>query len=94
MTFPAFLDLAETLFSVFLSFFVLVFFSRQACASPLYRVLLNHLPRNGKDLGFIDAAQSPGAHPETVFLADLCVMLKILSSAYRLYACGKIFHTP
>jgi len=27
------------------------------------------------------------AHPETVFLSDLCVMLKILSSEYQLYAC-------
>jgi len=34
------------------------------------------------------------AHPETVFLPDLCVMLKILSSEYQLYACGKIFRMP
>ena len=34
------------------------------------------------------------AHPETVFLPDLCVMLKILSSEYQLYACGKIFRRP
>jgi len=34
------------------------------------------------------------AHPETVFLPDLCVMLKILSSEYQLYACGKIFCRP
>jgi len=34
------------------------------------------------------------AHPETVFLPDLFVMLKILSSEYQLYACGKIFRRP
>jgi len=34
------------------------------------------------------------AHPETVFLSDLCVMLKILSSEYQLYACVKIFRRP
>ena len=34
------------------------------------------------------------AHPETVFLPDLCVMLKILSSEYQLYAWGKIFRRP
>jgi len=33
-------------------------------------------------------------HPETVFLPDLCVMLKILSSEYQLYACDKIFRRP
>jgi len=34
------------------------------------------------------------AHPETVFLPDLYVMLKILSLEYQLYACGKIFRRP
>jgi len=34
------------------------------------------------------------AHPETVFLPDLCVILKILSSEYQLYACGKILRMP
>ncbi len=34
------------------------------------------------------------AHPETVFLPDLGVMLKILSSEYQLYACGNIFRRP
>jgi len=33
-------------------------------------------------------------HPETVFLPELWVMLKILSSEYQLYACGKIFRMP
>jgi len=27
-------------------------------------------------------------------LLDICVLLKILSSGYQLYACGKIFRTP
>jgi len=27
-------------------------------------------------------------------LPDICVPLKILSSEYRRYACGKIFRTP
>ena len=34
------------------------------------------------------------AHPKRVILPDLCVMLKILSSEYQLYACGKIFRMP
>jgi len=34
------------------------------------------------------------AHPETVISPDICVMLKILSSEYQLYACGKIFRMP
>ncbi len=29
-----------------------------------------------------------------VFSPKLCVMLKILSSEYQLYACGKIFRMP
>ncbi|WP_319406026.1 hypothetical protein [uncultured Desulfosarcina sp.] len=33
-------------------------------------------------------------YPETVFLPDICVMLKILSSEYQLYACGKIYRMP
>jgi len=31
------------------------------------------------------------AHPETVFLPDLCVMLKILSSEYQLMPVVKFF---
>jgi len=27
-------------------------------------------------------------------LPDICVLLKILSSEYQLYACGKIFRMP
>jgi hypothetical protein len=34
------------------------------------------------------------SHPKTALLTDIFVMLKILSSEYRLYACGKIFRTP
>jgi hypothetical protein len=33
-------------------------------------------------------------YPETVISPDIRVMLKILSSEYRLYACGKIFRMP
>jgi hypothetical protein len=33
-------------------------------------------------------------HPETVISPDICVILKILSSEYQLYACGKIFRMP
>ena len=34
------------------------------------------------------------AHPETVFWPNFCVMLKILSSEYHTYTCGKIFRMP
>jgi hypothetical protein len=34
------------------------------------------------------------ARPETVFLPNFGVMLKILSSEYHLYACGKMFRMP
>jgi len=34
------------------------------------------------------------AHPQMANLPDICVLLKILSSEYQLYACGKIFRTP
>ena len=34
------------------------------------------------------------SHPKTAILTDIFVMLKILSSEYRLYACGKIFRMP
>jgi len=37
---------------------------------------------------------SISAHPETVILPDICVILKILSSEYQLYACGKMFRMP
>jgi len=30
-------------------------------------------------------------HPKTALLPDIFVMLKILSSEYQVYACGKIF---
>ncbi len=32
--------------------------------------------------------------PETVFLPDLCAMLKKLSSEYHTYACGNFFRMP
>jgi hypothetical protein len=32
--------------------------------------------------------------PETVFLPDLGVMLKKLSSEYQIYACGNFFRMP
>ena len=31
---------------------------------------------------------------KTIFSLKLCVMLKILSSEYQLYACGKISRMP
>jgi len=34
------------------------------------------------------------AHPQMANLPDIYVLLKIFSSEYRLYACGKIFRTP
>ena len=33
-------------------------------------------------------------HPLMANLTDICVMRKILSSEYQLYACGKIFRKP
>jgi hypothetical protein len=33
-------------------------------------------------------------HPETVFLPNLCIILKILSPEHQLYAWGKIFSMP
>jgi len=39
----------------------------------------------------MQSLKAVSVHPETVFLPDFCVMLKILSSEYQLYACGKIF---
>ncbi|MFC1832467.1 hypothetical protein ACFL0S_10675 [Thermodesulfobacteriota bacterium] len=35
-----------------------------------------------------------GASCKTIFSLKLCVMLKILSSEYQLYACGKISRMP
>jgi len=34
------------------------------------------------------------AYPQMANLPDICVALKILSSEYSQYACGKIFHAP
>jgi len=33
-------------------------------------------------------------HPKTVLFSYLVVELRILSSEYQLYACGKILHAP
>ena len=35
-----------------------------------------------------------GAHPYALISPDVCVGLKILSSEYQRYACGKIFRLP
>jgi len=53
---------------------------------------LEELPEGHKT--FFQRAMLSKKNPETVFLTDLCVMLKILSSEYQLYACGKIFRMP
>jgi hypothetical protein len=44
--------------------------------------------------GFLKLAIINSSHPKTALLTDIFVMLKILSSEYQLYACGKIFRMP
>ncbi|MFO7644843.1 MAG: hypothetical protein R6W95_10705, partial [Desulfosarcina sp.] len=41
-----------------------------------------------------DTAGPVSVYTKTVISPDIFVMLKILSSEYQLYACGKIFRTP
>jgi len=43
---------------------------------------------------YLIALKLSSAHPQMANLPDICVLLKILSSEYQPYACGKIFRTP
>ena len=46
-----------------------------------------------KNLG-VSGSTLVSVDPQMANSPDICVMLKILSSEYQLYACGKIFRMP
>jgi len=72
---------------------------RHTGSAPLGALEYNHDKDRWKTVGrkcffLLTTVNHISAHQETVFLPDICVMLKILSSEYQPYACGKIFRTP